>query len=320
MANNAFSAVVPCRNGGTFLDDFIPNLTSTLSPDDEVIFIDDHSTDDSYSRALRLVSHDQRFRIIRNPSAQGLVNALNFGIREASHNWIARFDVDDLYSHRRLLLQRSLLDPDVSAIFSDYQFINSVGKGLGVIPSAIFEDTVELSILGGSRTPHSGAIFNRAAFFEAGGYQESDYLAEDLGLWLRLSHFGNMKSIPEVILSYRLHSGSVTSLNRTDSSKQRGNLIIKYGLNKKKIDKCFRDFRSIIERYAEAPYAEGRIILFYRDLFLASKLNLNEQSHMIEVRRQFVKDCANYGSFRELTGMYTERYKRNQLRKTSNRA
>jgi glycosyltransferase involved in cell wall biosynthesis len=314
----SISAVVPCRNGRKFLDDFIPNLIATLSPDDEVIFIDDHSTDDSYSKVHRLISGDYRFRIVRNPSAQGLVGALNFGISEASNNWIARFDVDDVYSDKRLLLQRSHLDHDVSAIFSDYQFVNTAGQSLGVIPSAIFEDTVELSILGGSRTPHSGAIFNREAFFEAGGYRDSDYLAEDLGLWLRLSHFGKMISIPEITLSYRLHAGSVTSMNRVDSFKQRENLLNQYGLNRKKVDRCSKDFKSIIDRYDKTPYAKRRIILFYRDLFFASKLNLIHQDDLAEVRRRFARDCTDYGGFRELTGMFVERRKRNALRKTSN--
>jgi glycosyltransferase involved in cell wall biosynthesis len=130
------TAIIPIRNGAKYLPDFIPNILHTCDEQDEILFIEDHSTDET--REI-LKTYSSRFHNIKviHAEKEGLVNALNQGIKEASHDWLARFDCDDKYVGTRIDLQTALIDKNVVCIFSDYRIRGSEGQDLGLIPSQV---------------------------------------------------------------------------------------------------------------------------------------------------------------------------------------
>ena len=71
-----------------------------------------------------------------------------------------------------------------------------------------------LSLLTSQQTAHPSALINKVHFEKSGGYSETEFPAEDLGLWLRLSRTGKLISIPEELLYYSMTSSGISNTNR----------------------------------------------------------------------------------------------------------
>ena len=206
------SVLLPVRNGQSYICNSLQQIQANVREDDEVLVVDDSSSDDTPKLLETFTSIFPQLRIIRN-ARPGLVNALNLGIKQASNNWIARFDVDDDYPSMRLENQRLLISKSTVAIFSDYS-IWSESKGyLGYIPSPVLPLATGISLIHSQRTAHPSVIFNKEAVIEVGGYRGDDFPAEDLSLWLRLLRVGNLVSSPTELLKYRLSTNSVSGSN-----------------------------------------------------------------------------------------------------------
>ena len=218
------TALLPVKNVSAFAQAIICDLKNNCAPDDEILVIDDFSTDDTYQKFTRLIGADPRFKIIQN-SNPGLSNALNLGIQNASHDWIARFDADDRYSKNRLSAQKKFLSNDVACLFTDYSIHDENSSFLTRIPSPILDTCTKLSLIKNSRTPHPSVIFSKQKAIDSGGYSATEFPAEDLGLWLRMSEKGNCISVPEELLQYTIRRNSVTSEKQSEMVAMRSLLI-----------------------------------------------------------------------------------------------
>jgi hypothetical protein len=135
---------------------------------------------------------------------------------------------------------------------------------------------VAISLISSQRTPHPSILFNKASVLDVGGYQQKDFPAEDLSLWLRMSRVGKLISIPKVLLHYRISSGSVTGTKRRAANSMKRKLLENIGINSRSIQKVLDDFERIIENYGEENYSNEREILLIRDLLMIQKNNNTE--------------------------------------------
>lgn len=259
------TALLPIRNGEDWVTRIAQNLKSCLLPKDQLIIIDDHSTDDTV-KLLSKLEFDFEFEVFHNPE-KGLVSALNYGIHLAKNEWIARFDVDDEYPAERITLQLKSLNAKTVAIFGDYVFVDSRGKELGIMPSPVFSTATALSLIHSDRTAHPCVIFRKASAIEVGLYREEDFPSEDLSLWIRLASVGELETVPETVLRYTLHSKSI-SASRYREAKNRSDELIRTLVDFKTItSSCERDFVKCMQAYSNLTYGRERKVLFMRDLF-----------------------------------------------------
>lgn len=268
----SISALLPSRNGEKYLSRLVPQILAMLRENDELLVVNDGSTDNSALVLADQAASDGRLRILTTEGV-GLVAALNLGITKAKNPWIARFDVDDEYLPDRLNLQRQLIGSDVAVIFSDYSFISSTGVWLGTVPSAITSSQTKLSLVTSQRTPHPVALLNRASALSVGGYRPEDFPAEDLGLWLRMVEMGKFLSVPAVLLNYRLTGGSISSSNRRDQLTKKNSLISDFSAWHVLVESCVREFGSTIFCYLKQRKPTARIILHLRDIAEASRFS-----------------------------------------------
>jgi glycosyltransferase involved in cell wall biosynthesis len=266
------TALLPSKNGGGYLSQLIPRILLMLEENDEILVVNDGSTDNSSLILADLARNESRLKIV-NTVGVGLVAALNLGIKEAKNPWVARFDVDDEYSLDRINLQRELIAADVAAIFSDYLFISSTGFPLGTIPSAITSNPTKLSLVSSQRTPHPVALLNRASVLAVGGYRVEDFPAEDLCLWFRMMEMGNFLSVPKVLLSYRLSGSSISSLNRGKQLAKKSKVISNFRSWPVLVESCIEEFSSTVSCYLGYQRSTARIILHLRDIAKASKFS-----------------------------------------------
>ena len=264
--------LLPLFNGAKFLDKSIENLLEISEPDDEILIVDDGSTDLTEENISRLQKHDSRINYIRREH-QGLVDTLNFGLQKASHELIARVDVDDSYAPNRLILQVQFLEanPEIVAVFTDYKMVNEFGTSLGIYPSAVTPELTAFSLVSSQRTAHPSVLFRRSSVIEIGGYQASDFPAEDLGLWIRLLQHGSIASIPSIVLNYTVHSRSITNTRQLEMRKKSLELRKAFA-NQYPILNFLTVINTLLLEYRRVPYRNLRTLYLIHDLVVFNAL------------------------------------------------
>jgi glycosyltransferase involved in cell wall biosynthesis len=313
----SISIVLPTKNGERYISKSLHNLLQTIKSTDEILVIDDYSTDGTKNIVLMENSTDSRIKYLKNINP-GFVNALNFGIKESINKWIARADVDDQYELNRLSEQRKNISVKTVGIFTDYDFFSDSHNYLGTIPSAIDADAVSVSLISSQRTAHPSILFNKEAAINAGGYRESDFPAEDLSLWLRMSRLGDLISIPKTLLHYRLSSGSITGTRRIEAIEMTKKLLVNIGINQKNTLGLVENFEMVLQLYKEHNRAPERELLILRDLYLLSKNIHNDNKTRKKINQLLIrftpKHAFDISSFRAIKLLQKEQSMRNKAR------
>lgn len=183
--------------------------------------------DNETTRVLRdFEKKDSRFRVV-NGNNNGIIDALNLGLKIASGKYIARMDSDDICMPRRFEMQFNFLESENFDIVGGHYFIiNESGKYLSarVVPTkkeAIFV-TLGLTV----PFAHSSVMI-RNSFLKN---TELHYglgecrVAEDYQLWMQMfSKGGRFGNIDEWVLKYRWSEKSLSQRviggNRRDTFK-----------------------------------------------------------------------------------------------------
>ena len=117
--------MIPTYNRAHFICRAVESALIASSPGDEIIVVDDGSTDNTETT---LTPYRDRIRYLRIPNG-GAGAARNYGLGEAKNPVVAFLDSDDEWMPDKLNLQRIVMQsrPDVVLSFSDFAFsINSV--------------------------------------------------------------------------------------------------------------------------------------------------------------------------------------------------
>jgi len=148
------SAIIPTFNRIGYIHRAIDSLLAQTVPVDEVVIVDDGSTDGT-ANAVE-ASYGSRVRVVRQPNA-GVSGARRRGIQEARGEWVAFLDSDDEWlpeRNRQLLDAAARVPSDVAWIFGDLQVVTDQGSsttlfeeyGLSVNKSPhIFADSLSAS-------------------------------------------------------------------------------------------------------------------------------------------------------------------------------
>jgi glycosyltransferase involved in cell wall biosynthesis len=177
------SVVVPCHNGGRFLDGLLASLAAQTFRDFEIIIVDDGSTEQatrdklaSLDRSVRVVHQDNRY----------LPGARNRGFREARAELVLPLDCDDTLDPSYLAETVPLLaqaPPDVGFVFTHLRLTGALEGELARHLNRF--DQLFLNYL-----PY-GMLIRRSAWEAAGGYDETMCDgSEDWEFNIRLSQAG----------------------------------------------------------------------------------------------------------------------------------
>ncbi|MBK7981678.1 MAG: glycosyltransferase family 2 protein [Ignavibacteriae bacterium] len=93
------SVLLPVYNGEKYLSQSIKSILNQTFRDFEFIIVDDGSIDNTE----KIVSsfHDTRIKYIKKDHT-GLADTLNYGLKLANYDWVARMDADDISLPNRL--------------------------------------------------------------------------------------------------------------------------------------------------------------------------------------------------------------------------
>ncbi len=120
LSGPSISVVIPTYNRATLLARAIRSvIATTRRGDDEIIVVDDGSTDETSAVLREFVG---RIRVVSGPH-RGAGAARNLGVQLAVNRWVAFLDSDDEWDADKLALQRPLLDrfDDVAFVFTNFR-------------------------------------------------------------------------------------------------------------------------------------------------------------------------------------------------------
>lgn len=215
------SAVMPCRDAEETVGPAIRSLLDQTFRDLEVLLVDDGSRDGSGAAARKAADGDDRLRVIARPP-EGLVAALNAGLRASRGIWILRLDADDLAPPDRLERQLAWAErhPDWWVIGGLVQCVPRDGLTEGMaryerwMNSVVTPRDIERDLFVESPLAHPSVIYRRDRILGIGGYRDGDF-PEDYDLWLRVFEAGGpMGKCDALVLQWRDGPGRLT---RTDA-------------------------------------------------------------------------------------------------------
>jgi len=212
------SAVIPTYNRAQFVGYAIESVLAQSRPVDEIIVVDDGSTDDTverlkkYAPAVRCVSQENR-----GPSA-----ARNRGIKEAHGDFVAFLDSDDLWAPRTIELQLDFFahHPDTEFVFGNMvNFSQGTEKETPEIRDPAVESYLLANPAGLERffellivqnivaTPT--VMARRASLHQVGDFDETRSIAEDFDYWLRSAIRCRWGFVNATLSRRRRHTGNL---------------------------------------------------------------------------------------------------------------
>lgn len=201
MTRQRISVVIPCYNSARFLDEALRSVHEQTRPVDEIIVVDDASTDESaaIARAAQVtcISLDRN----RGPGA-----ARNRGISSSTGDLIAFLDADDYWMPTHIEEVAGLLERYPASVVA-FSRIQRFGEEDVVAPpyvpegppSFMFWQLIEENIVA-----QSSAVVRREVLRNE-AYDESLRYSEDYDLWLRLARRFQFVCTSAVTAGYRVH-------------------------------------------------------------------------------------------------------------------
>jgi hypothetical protein len=200
------TVLMPVRNGAAHLEMAASSILRQSLEALELLVVDDGSTDATPSILARLAAADRRVRVLRQ-GAEGLVAALNRGLREAKAPLVARMDADDIAAPYRLERQMAAMDSGVALAGSAWRVIGPGGVVRRVVQPPLTDAEIRAAQRRANVIGHPTVMLRRDAVLDLGGYRPAFLHAEDYDLWLRLLGRHRAMCLPEVLLDYREHPG-----------------------------------------------------------------------------------------------------------------
>jgi glycosyltransferase involved in cell wall biosynthesis len=193
------SAIITTFNRRELLQEALASVRAQSRPPDEIIIIDDGSTDGTDASCSRegLLYHWQE--------NAGTSAARNRGWQLASGDWIAYLDSDDFWESEKLARQEAavLADPTLEAIFghainfsdeADTNLFDTQKHRLGVPTPAWLP---------------GAALVPRSLLEHMGGFDTSFKTAEVVDWIMRLRERSTkMLMLPDIVMRRRLHRGN----------------------------------------------------------------------------------------------------------------
>lgn len=204
------SIVITNHNYGRYVGEAIESaLNQTVKPD-EVIVVDDGSTDDS----LDVLAKYPQTRVITQ-SNQGVAAARTTGITAAKQPYICLLDADDQLDPRFIESLLPVIDksPDMGVVYSGLTLFDDQRAWLsdGFPPAFDWEKQAQATNPPSDCVP-SACLFRREMWRRAGPHKQEYAPGEDAEFWTRALSVGYkaIKVTDAGLFRYRLHGASAS--------------------------------------------------------------------------------------------------------------
>ena len=194
------SLIIPCHNAGRYIAEALETALGQSMVPDEIVVVDDGSTDDSAGIVERFKPH---VRLIRQTN-QGGPSARNVGLDNISGSLVAFLDADDLWPTDSL---KGRFDALTASPNHDYaygrmeQFVSPEIASRLAVPAPSLRGAIA-RVLGGT-------LFRRRVFDDVGGFNPEIRLGYMLE-WLSKVETAGYRGLPlaQLVLRRRIHDSN----------------------------------------------------------------------------------------------------------------
>ncbi|OEH86747.1 hypothetical protein BHU72_00275 [Desulfuribacillus stibiiarsenatis] len=306
---NKISVIIPAYNASQFIEATLDSVIGQTHPIDEVLIIDDCSTDNTVEIVNKYRGRYKNIQLIQQPMNQGGSAARNLGLKIARNEWILFMDADDV-AHPTLLEKEVNLLSEINENQADIilvhpAYIQIDENGAEIPGSEMRGKQLEAHEIFGTLlfrnhiiTP-SGLLLKREKALEVGGFQKFQ-IVEDYDFVLRMSRQGYFAYVDEPLIYLRRHGANLTK----DISKARDAekaIVEQYGIDTIK--------KAIFAR--NLPYAQN-LIDFVNMLFRYEQweegFNQLKASEVVDVEKENIQISVTflYGIYYLHKQSYTE--------------
>lgn len=212
----SITVAIPAYQAERFIAETLQSVLAQTHPPEEVIVVDDGSTDGT---ARELERFGERIRVIRQPNG-GCAAAFNAAFREARGDFVAECGADDIWEPYKLARQIEALTrhPQIDVAFGLARLFGSAeGRwgmpaedlSSGILQPRAFGRTMYLT----NRVCPSTLLIRRSLYERLGPFAEREEMAtEDYEYWMRALHAGAVFHYdPEALVRYRRHDANASS-------------------------------------------------------------------------------------------------------------
>jgi glycosyltransferase involved in cell wall biosynthesis len=238
----SISLVLLNRNHGIYLRRSLQALIEQTRPADEIVVIDDASTDDSVAIINSIAAGAPNLRLIRNPERLGVVGNLNKGLGETRGDYVGFHAADDLVFPTFIEQSLSQLVRHREAGFAAacVEIWDARDRRIGLRP--LMRPSARAGYVGPARFRRliggadnffvgGGVLYRRSAIAALGGFDPTLGAMCDGILTRRIAARSGFCFIPETLGVWRIHSDNysvamATSAQDTQSMIRRSTEVL----------------------------------------------------------------------------------------------
>lgn len=201
--------IMPAYNAEKYISEAIESVLAQTYDDWELLVINDCSTDNTQLIAENYARIDNRVRILNNEVNKGVAGTRNVGIDNATTEWVAFLDSDDMWSADKLEKQLAFIEnhSEAKLVFTASAFISEEGQSIDYILH-VPERINRKELLKQNLISCSSTMIKRELLVE-NPMPEARSIHEDYATWLRILETEPYAyGIDEPLLIYRLSAAS----------------------------------------------------------------------------------------------------------------
>jgi|ETNvirenome_2_30_1030614.scaffolds.fasta_scaffold00005_185 glycosyltransferase involved in cell wall biosynthesis len=224
------SVVIPAFNAAAYLTETVQSLLSQLSDHDEILVVDDGSTDNTCAVCADI--SDPRVRLVQRANSGGPAAPRNAGCSEAKGEYIFLFDSDDIAEPDKISVAMKALEnsPKASFLFTNFSLADSNGvitehkyldrysvlKQLEKSPAGTNTYTVNggrllAALLRANFVGTCSVVFKKSVWLRTEGFNENLRHLDDRDMWLQLCRHGDAVFVDHSSFRYRQHESGISS-------------------------------------------------------------------------------------------------------------
>ncbi len=207
MSDLQVSVLMTVYNGMPYLAKSVESVLNQTLKDFDFIIVDDGSTDGTADYLASL--DDPRIKVIRQENG-GTADAANHGLKHVQTELVARMDADDISISNRLEKQLEFMSahPEVGIVGAQVAPVGDQGVGKSLNLPETHDDIFEALMTGHHGLAHGVLMIRTKILKELGGYWKFR-LVDDWDMMLRMGEISRLANLPDLMLHYRVHSGSL---------------------------------------------------------------------------------------------------------------
>ncbi|MHA8057957.1 glycosyltransferase [Aquirufa nivalisilvae] len=214
------SIVMACYQGEKFVEEQILSHLNQDYPHLEFVYLDDASTDTTWSILQKMAQQDARIKLYQNEKNLGYVGSFEKAIQLAQGEWIALSDQDDIWEKHKLSRLYQSFGAH-SMIYADSQLIDDNGHELPQRMSDLKNQipyTSPLMYTFGAWAPGHSMLFQKSILKHAFPFPR--FVSHDYYIGFLATCFQGVTYLPEILVHYRQHDQNAIGANLKKAPKQ----------------------------------------------------------------------------------------------------